>query len=216
MLPTHEFPGNYVYYVSFAAALAFFAYSVSMKCRLRDRRGDNRFDKLIDRVVSMGPYLLGNARVARKRYWYSGVLHWLIWWGFLVLQVRTINFLLKGFSTDISLEHLGGVYYDVIIRAPMDLFNILVIVGCLMAAYQRRFWKPARTTLNFDGWLILWFIGFLMVSDVFLNSFEFATDPHSGQAWSFLSYGLSQIWVHTGMSTRCRRVARLLVVLPPV
>jgi Fe-S oxidoreductase/nitrate reductase gamma subunit len=202
VLPTHEFPGNYVYYVSFAAALAFFAYSCAMKISVfATGRGDNRFDKLIDRVVSLVPYLLGNARVARKRYWYSGVLHSLIWWGFLVLQVRTINFLLKGFSTDISLEHIGGVYYDVIIRAPMDMFNILVIVGCLMAAYQRRFWKPARMTLNLDGWLILWFIGFLMVSDVFLNSFEFATDPHSGQAWSFLSYGLSQIWVHTGTST---------------
>ncbi|MBF6600540.1 MAG: (Fe-S)-binding protein [Dehalococcoidia bacterium] len=206
MLPTHEFPGNYVYYVSFVAALAFFAYSVTMKVAIfATGRGDNRFDKLIDRVVSMVPYLLGNARVARKRYWYSGVLHSMIWWGFLVLQVRTINFLLKGFSTEISLEHLGGAWYDVIIRAPMDLFNILVIVGCLMAAYQRAFWKPARMTLNFDGWLILWFIGFLMVSDVFLNSFEFATDPQSGQAWSFLSFGLSQVWLRTGMSTNMQQ-----------
>jgi Fe-S oxidoreductase/nitrate reductase gamma subunit len=201
VLPTHEFPGDYVYYVSLAAAVAFFVYSVAMKVSVfATGRGDNRFDKLIDRVVSLVPYLLGNARVARRRYWYSGMLHSMIWWGFLILQIRTLNFLLKGFSADISLEHLGGTYYDVLVRAPMDVFNILVIVGCLMAAYQRAFWKPARMTLNFDGWMILFFIAFLMVSDIFVNSFEFATDPASGQKWSFLAYGLSEVWNHVGVS----------------
>ncbi|MDE3096851.1 MAG: (Fe-S)-binding protein [Chloroflexota bacterium] len=201
MLPTHEFPGNYLYFISFAAALAFFAYSVGTRVAVFvTGRGDNRFDKLIERLVSLVPYLLGNARVARRRYWYSGVLHTMIWWGFLVLQVRTLNFLLKGFSTSISLEHLGGSYYDVLVRAPMDLFNILVIVGCLMAAYQRAFWKPARMSLNLDGWLILFFIAFLMVTDVFVNSFEIATDPHAGQAWSFLAYGLARVWDGIGMS----------------
>jgi Fe-S oxidoreductase/nitrate reductase gamma subunit len=201
LLPSHEFPGNYVYFVALVAAIAFFAYSVTMKVLVfATGRGDNRFDRLFERIASMGPYLLGNSRVARKRYWYSGLLHTMIWWGFLVLQIRTLNFLLKGFSTEISLEHLAGTWYDVLVRAPMDVFNILVIVGCLMAAYQRAFWKPARMTLNLDGWLILFFIAFLMVSDVFVNRFEFATDPAGGQKWSFLAYGFSEVWDHIGMS----------------
>ncbi len=201
MIPAHEFPGNYVYWVSFAAAVAFFIYSVSTKIAVLARgRGDYRFDHLFERVTSLVPYLLGNTRVARRRYWYSGLLHTLIWWGFLVLQVRTLNFLLRGFNNDISLEHLGGAFYDVIIRAPMDVFNVLVIVGCLMAAWQRAFWKPARLTFNFDAWMILFLIAFLMVTDVFVNSFEIATDPQSGQAWSFLAYGLAQLWDHAGMS----------------
>ena len=54
----------------------------------------------------------------------------MIYWGFIVLQVRTLNFLLKGVSEDISLEHLGGIFYDVLVRAPMDMFNILVLIGC--------------------------------------------------------------------------------------
>ncbi len=200
-MPSHEFPGNYVYYVSLVAFLAFFAYSVGIKVSVMARgKGDNRFDNIIERIISLGPYLLGNSRVARKRYWYSGVLHSLIYWGFIVLQVRTINFLLLGFSRDIAPEHWGGVFYDVLVRAPMDMFNILVLVGCGMAAWQRRFWKPARMTFNMDAWLILFFIAFLMVTDIFLNSFEIALHPESGQGWSFVAYSLAQVWNNIGIS----------------
>jgi Fe-S oxidoreductase len=201
VLPTHEFPGNYLYYVSFLAAIAFFVYSASIKISIFARgKGDNRFDHLIERVTSLVPYLLGNARVARKRYWYSGALHSMIYWGFIVLQVRTLNFLLKGISEDIALEHIFGYLYDITVRAPMDVFNILVLVGCGMAAWQRRFWKPARMTFNMDAWLILFFIAFLMVTDIFTNSFEIATDPQGGEKWSFLACGLSQMWDAIGLS----------------
>src|SRR5438128_1791367 len=93
MLPSYEFPGNYVFYVAFCAAVAFFIYSLSVKVAV-----------------------------------------------------------------------------------------------------------PARLTLNRDAWLILFLISFLMVTDVFVNSFEIATDPHGGQAWSFLAYGLAQVWNNIGMS----------------
>lgn len=201
MLPSYESPGNYIYYVSMFLGVAFLIYSVTVKVAIFARgKGDNRFDHLIERLTSLVPYLLGNARVARRRYWYSGVLHSLIYWGFIVLQIRTLNFILKGFNQEISFEHLGGAFYDVLVRAPMDGFNILVLIGCGMAAWQRRFWKPARMTFNFDAWLILFFIAFLMVSDVMTNSFEIATDPTSGAKWSFLAYGFARLWDGIGMS----------------
>ena len=201
MLPSHEFPGNYIFYVSLIAFLSFLAYSVGAKVAVFARgKGDNRFDHLFERITSLVPYLLGNSRVARKRYWYSGLLHSLIYWGFIVLQIRTFNFLLKGFNEDISFEHVFGVFYDITVRAPMDLFDILVLMGCAMAAWQRRFWKPARMTLNLDGWFILGFIVFLVISDVMVNSFEIATDPVGGEKWSFLAYSLAKFWDGIGMS----------------
>ncbi len=200
-MPSHELPGNAIYFAALAAALVFFAFSVSLKLRVFVRaKGDYRFDKPIQRIASLVPYLLGNARVARRRYWYSGMLHTMIWWGFLVLQIRTLNFLLKGFNSSISFEHLGGQYYDVAIRAPMDVFNILVLVGCAMAAWQRRFWKPARMTFNMDAWIILGFIVVMMVSDIFTNSLEIMLDPVGGERWSFLAYGLSRVWDGMGLS----------------
>ncbi|MEK7693327.1 MAG: heterodisulfide reductase-related iron-sulfur binding cluster [Chloroflexota bacterium] len=201
MLPSHEFPGNYLFYLSMVAGVAFLAYSVAVKVSVFARgKGDNRFDHLFERLTSLVPYLLGNARVARKRYWYSGVLHSLIYWGFIVLQIRTLNFILKGVNEDISFEHVFGFFYDITVRAPMDVFNILVLVGCGMAAWQRRFWKPARMTFNMDAWIILFFIAFLMVTDVMTNSLEIATDPQGGEKWSFLAYTFAKLWDGIGLS----------------
>ena len=200
-MPSHELPGNVIYFAIFASALAFFAYSVAVKLSVfLKAKGDYRFDKPVQRVLSLVPYLLGNARVARKRYWYSGMLHSMIWWGFLVLQIRTVNFLLKGINSDISFEHLGGDFYDVLVRGPMDTFNILVLIGCAMAAWQRRFWKPARMTFNMDAWTILFLIAFMMVSDIFTNSLETILEPAGGEKWSFVAYGLSQVWDAAGLS----------------
>ena len=201
MLPTWEYPGNWIYYISLIVGIGFFIYSASVKVSIFARgKGDNRFDKLIERLTSLVPYLVGNARVARRRYWYSGVLHSFIYWGFIVLQVRTANFLLKGFDKDWAIESWAPMFYDYLVRFPMDLFNILVLVGCGMAAWQRAFWKPARMTFNLDAWLILFFISFLMVSDIFTNSFEFATDPHDGQKFSFVAYSFSELWQAMGLS----------------
>ena len=54
----------------------------------------------------------------------------------------------------------------------MDMFNLLVLVGVAMAAFQRFFVRPPRLTLNMDAWIILGLLTLLMVSDILVNSFE--------------------------------------------
>ncbi len=217
-VPSHELPGNVIYFAALAAGIGFFIYSVSLKLRVfMKAKADYRFDHLVERVTSLVPYLLGNSRVARKRYWYSGLLHTMIWWGFLVLQIRTLNFLIKGFNSDISFEHLGGFYYDVLVRAPMDVFNILVLIGCGMAAWQRRFWKPARMTFNTDAWIILFLIAFLMVTDIFTNSLEIDGRPRRRREVELRGVRpLARVGRHGALAGHARRHARLLVVRPPV
>ena len=201
MAPSTDFPGNVFYYLVLIGFLGFFAFSVAVRMKwFTKSQWVDRFSKPIQRAVGLIPYLLGNARVARKRYWYSGSLHTMIWLGFVVLQVRTLNFLLNGVHEDISFEHNLGVVWDYALRPTLDVFNILVIVGVAMAAYQRFFWKPQRMTLNWDGWLTLFFIGWLMVTDVFTNSFEIYLFDPENKEWSFLAYGLSEVWGELGMS----------------
>jgi Fe-S oxidoreductase len=181
--------------------LGFFAWSVAVRFKwFTKTKWVNRFTDPIERAIGLGPYLLGNARVARRRYWYSGALHTMIWLGFLVLQVRTLNFILNGVHEDISLEHNLGELWDYLLRPLMDVFNILVIVGVGMAAFQRFVWRPQRMTLNLDGWIILFFIFWLMVTDVMTNSLEIYLFDGENVKWSFLAYGVSQIWEELGMS----------------
>src|SRR3989475_4455500 len=188
MTPANEFPGNIIYYLLFLGFLGFFAYSAYTRFGWVTRgKWINRFDRLVDRLAGLVPLLLGNSRVVRPNYWYSGLLHTLIWWGFIVLQVRTLNFLLNGFDHSISLEHILGDVYNYALRPMMDVFNILVILGVAMAAYQRLFWRPKPLTLNSDAWIILGLIFFLMVTDVFTNSFEIYLFPRAHPGLSFLA-----------------------------
>jgi Fe-S oxidoreductase len=199
--PSTDFPGNIFFYAFLIGFIAFFIWSVSVRFRwFASAQWVNRFGQVIERVVGLFPYLLGNSRVMRPQYWYSGVLHSLIWWGFIVLQIRTLNFILNGIDHDISLEAILGDFWDYFLRPAMDVFNILVIVGVSMAAYQRFFVRPPRLTLNMDAWIILFLIFWLMVTDVMVNSFEIYLFDDSGEKWSFLAYGVAQIWDGLGMS----------------
>jgi Fe-S oxidoreductase len=199
--PSTDFPGNIFFYAFLIGFTAFFIWSVSVRLRwFASAQWVNRFGDLIERIVGLFPYLLGNSRVVRPRYWYSGILHSLIWWGFIVLQVRTLNFLLNGIDRDISLEKNLGDVWDYVMRPLMDTFNILVIVGVAMAAYQRFFVRPPRLTLNVDAWIILFLIFWLMVTDVMVNSFEIYLFDQDHEQFSYLAYGVSQIWDALGMS----------------
>jgi len=200
MAPANDFPGNIVFYVLFLGFAAFFAWSAYVRVRfITQAKWVNRFTDPIRRTLDLIPWLLGNLRVARPAYWYSGVLHTLIWWGFIVLQIRTLNFLLNGVDGSISLESIFGVVYDGL-RPVMDVFNILVIIGVAMAAFQRFVWRPNRLTLNMDAWIILSLLFFLMVSDVIVNSFEIYLFDHDNEKLAFLAYGVAEIWDNVGMS----------------
>lgn len=199
--PSTDFPGNIFFYVFFFGFLAFFIYSAAVRFRwFTSAQWVNRFTQPVERAIGLIPWLLGNARVARPQYWYSGLLHTLIWWGFIVLQVRTLNFLLNGVNHDISLEANLGDIWDYVMRPLMDVFNVLVIAGVGMAAFQRFVWRPQRLTLNYDAWIILFLIFWLMVTDVFVNSFEIYLFEGSSEELSFLAYGVAQIWDGLGMS----------------
>ncbi len=204
MTPANEFPGNIFFYAIFFGFMGFFAWSAYVRARwLFVAQPLNRLNHLFWRLAGLVPWLLGNARVARPRYWYSGLLHTLIWWGFIVLQIRTLNFLLNGIDHDISFEGLAPNAYD-FLRPVMDAFNVLVIVGIGMAAFQRLVWKPKRMSLNIDGWMTLFFIFWLMVTDVMVNSFEFYLHPEAeafqNAEVSFLAYGFSELWGELNMS----------------
>jgi Fe-S oxidoreductase len=201
--PSTSFPGNVGFYIALIAFFSVFLFlagirvAVLARAKREDRLGTP--SEIWERIVTFPQYVLGTARVNRPRYWYSGLLHTFIFWGFIVLQVRTLNFLLDGIDEEFSLEsNLGWVYTAFL--PVMDLFNLLVIVGVLLAAYQRAFVRPPRLTLNWDAWFILFLIWFLMVTDVLLHSFSIYLEPGDHDAFAFLAYGVAQIWEWMDMS----------------
>jgi hypothetical protein len=143
MAPSTEFPGNIFFYLLFVGFVAFFLWAVYLRLRviLRGKKVV-RWDRLPERLVTALGLVGGNWRVAsRRRYWLSGIAHTMIFWGFITLQVRTLNFLLDGVHEDASFQSLLGDVYTWY-RPVMDLFDVLVIVGVGIAAFQRVVLRP--------------------------------------------------------------------------
>ncbi|MBI1886710.1 MAG: (Fe-S)-binding protein [Chloroflexi bacterium] len=197
--PSTEFPGNIFYALLFFGFVSFFVWSVAVRFRwLARAQWINRFSEPIRRAIDLIPWVLGNSRVARPRYWYAGVLHTAIFWGFIALQFRTLNFLLNGIDHGVSLERAFGPVWTWALRPSMDAFNAFVILGVAMAAWQRFVWRPKRLTLNWDAWVILGLIFWLMVTDIFVNSAEIALGRSENDWQSFIAFGFANLWDRIG------------------
>lgn len=200
MAPSNELPGNIFFYLIIVGFTAFFLLTVAARLvPFLKAKGASRFDHLPARVGDFLLIMIGQSKFWRRKYWYSGILHPLIFWGFLVLLIRSLNLLLSGIADPLSLEHLPFHVFDGY-KPVMDLFNVLVIVGILMGAYERFVVKPQRLTLNLDAWRILGLIFFLMVTDILANSFELNLEGGTKQAYSFVAYGVSNVWSGMNMS----------------
>ena len=203
MAPSTAFPGNAAFYLALIGFASFFLFTagvralVMLRAKREDRLGSVR--DIVERIVTFPALVLGTSRINRPRYWYAGLLHTLIFWGFLTLQIRTLNFLLDGINEDISLESIFGDLYT-LYRPIMDLFNVLVIVGVGLAVVQRLFVKPARLTLNVGAWVILFLTWFLMVTDVFTNSCAIFLERGDKDAFTFWAFGMANLWDAIGMS----------------
>ncbi len=71
----------------------------------------------------------------------SGMMHLLIFWGFLILFVGTE---LIALEHDTPLSFLHGLFY-LIYSFAEDLFGVCMLVGVAIAAYRRYVVRPART-----------------------------------------------------------------------
>jgi len=198
--PSNELPGNIFFYLIIAGFSAFFLLTIAARLiPLIQAKGAPRLDHLPARIGDFLLIMVGQWKFFRRQYWYSGILHPLIFWGFLVLLVRSLNLLLSGVADPLSMEHLPFHVFDGF-KPVMDLFNVLVMVGIGLAAYQRIFVKPPRMTLNRDAWMILGLIFFLMVTDILGNSFELNLEKGEKEAYAFVAYGVSGIWSGVDLS----------------
>ncbi len=83
--------------------------------------------------------VLGQKKVLRWHY--SGILHALIFWGFIVLFTTIVEMYGEAFSSDFVFPIIGGTKP---LAFMQNLFTLLVLVGVSMALYLRIVVKPKR------------------------------------------------------------------------
>ena len=147
-------------------ALAAFAWSASRRWQLLNiGRGENRFDRIGDRLAAVWRYAFRQERM--DYYQPAGIAHKLIFTGFIVLLFRTLVLWGRGFYPSWNLfvlapwMPLGKVY-----EFAKDVIATLVLVGVAVYVYYRTIKHPRRMTLSFEGLLILMIIGTMMIADM--------------------------------------------------
>lgn len=123
------------------------------------------------------------------RFPFSGLLHALVFWGFLVILFGSIEMIIDGiFGTERILSFLGPVY-DVIM-ASGDIFALVVAVAIIIFIIRRVFLNIRRfegTEMkhksHLDANIALTLIFLLMVSLLGMNVYYFILHPDSPEGY---------------------------------
>ncbi|OGR13275.1 MAG: electron transfer flavoprotein [Desulfobacterales bacterium RIFOXYA12_FULL_46_15] len=160
---------------------------------------DNRFDHIGKRIENLIVIWLGQIR--QPRYMLAGVLHIIIFAGFLILSVRSTSLVIIGFSDGFVLPGLGGglgLVYNFI----KDYAATFVLLACIVAAVRRGIYKPKRYAVpekygkdhTAEAVFVLGIISTLMISESLFEATEAAFEFQKTGEVHFLA-PLTLVWL---------------------
>lgn len=162
-------------------AAGFFGYSGYRFHRLyrlaktQTGKAPQRFNRIPERLIQTLINVIGQKAVLQKPG--IGTLHTLIFWGFIIITVGTLEQFASTLIPGFSLEFLGQPIY-VSLLFIQDLFTSFVLLAVLGALYRRVVLKPKHLGQSSDAFWVLAFTGSLMVSIFLMNaSHLLATAP---------------------------------------
>jgi len=157
---------------------------------------DNRFDKPLERLKTVAVNVLLQKRLLNNRL--AGTVHLLIFYGFIVITLGTIQLILSGLSRNLGLPLVGG---NPVYQVLLDVFATLVLVSCGVAAYRRVALRPPRLDNTADAFLILGLIALLMVSLLLSEAFGIRSGGSATAASSPIGGGLALLFGSVSVET---------------
>ncbi len=148
------------------AALTAFGFSAVRRSRLLlSGRYEDRFGDWKTRLIGTWRYAFKQEKM--DYYQPAGTAHRLIFIGFLVLTIRTVILIGRGFIPDFNLWILGtssplGKAYEF----AKDSVAICVLAGVSVFVYFRKIKPQRRMTLSAEAMMILGIIATMMIADM--------------------------------------------------
>jgi Fe-S oxidoreductase/nitrate reductase gamma subunit len=198
--------------VALAVAGTLFARRAIFLTRLvRAAQPTERFDDLPGRSRNEAVIVLGQRKLFQRLL--PGVMHALIFWGFLVLFPTIVMAMLAAVNREWSLPWLGSQGW---FMALVDVFVLAVLAGVVLAFWIRKVMKPKR----FDGShlgeadFILAMIALVVLTLLGWHASRIAAGLNEWPAQaSFLSNAVSKVIPAPSVSERVFDWAHVLVIL---
>ncbi len=161
MEPTREIYGNIVggevVYLFMIVSFGLLGWALYQRFRLwQQGRPEQRFDVLVERLKTMLIHGLGQRKTLREST--PGLLHFLMYSGFIVLFIGT---LMVAVQEDMGLVFLVGPFY-LFFSLTLDVFGLLCFVGVAGLTYRRYVVQPTGLDNRREDLIILlWFLAVL-------------------------------------------------------
>jgi Fe-S oxidoreductase len=194
MLPDASQWPPYVLGAMIIAGIAFFAALWPKFSVLRKAMNENRLDRLCDRLRNTLWIAFGQSKMFKDGS--AGWMHALIFWGFLILLFRALQFFFIGLFPDAVIgfpgsEVIGGVYNWV-----KNVVVVLVTLACVYALYRRLVTKPKRLNLSVEGIVILVLILLIMATDIGFEGAKYGVNEDPGRKVLYENALFVFYWTH--------------------
>ncbi|WP_319409460.1 (Fe-S)-binding protein [uncultured Desulfosarcina sp.] len=156
-------------------------------------------DRIPQRILNVLKIWLAQYR--QPRYLMAGVVHIMIFAGFLILSIRSSSLVVMGISDSFVMPGFGGLLGD-IYSILKDYAATVVLVACAIAAYRRAVVKPARYAVpakygkdhTAEALFVLGLISTLMISESLFEASSVAANVQRGFHAEFLA-PISLAWL---------------------
>ncbi len=189
-----------MFIIIFLGALGFFGFSVRrMIALIAMGKPENRWDKPGERLKNMMTVAFGQSKLFREPA--AGMMHALIFWGFLVLLSSVLEAIGEGLIQGSSFRFIGLLYQPLVFL--QDLFAGLVLIGVSLALYRRYILRPKRLQgdrhAHIDAAIILLTIFVIIISLLGQNAARLQLGTRD--AGRFLSAALVPLLTSSDAST---------------
>ncbi len=171
--------GNFIFIAVFLASISLFLFNsrkILEILKLGKPEPGNRLDNTAERLKNMLSVAIAQQKILRDPL--AGFLHLLIFWGFMVLTIGTIEAILEGFYSRFSYRLILGNNLFYVLTLLQEGFGACVLTAAVLLLVRRYVSPPKRFSgvemkpdSRMDATIVLLMIITLMVSMFLANSF---------------------------------------------
>ncbi|MBI5589488.1 MAG: (Fe-S)-binding protein [Deltaproteobacteria bacterium] len=164
---------------------------------------DPRLNSILDRLANMFKFAIGQYR--QPRYMMAGVLHIVLFAGFMILSLRSITLVILGLKEGFVLPGLGGVAGQ-IYGVLKDVAATSVFLACVVGMVRRGIFRPERYDVpkkygkdhTSEAVFVLMLITGLVTCDMIFEGTQAAAQLQKGLHAEFLLPGMGA-WMAAGI-----------------
>ncbi len=176
-----------IFIVVLLIALAMFTYAVVRRVQyVLVGRPEWRFDRPLTRTGGFLMLVFGQRKLFKERV---GVIHFFIFWGFIIIAFGTLQIIAEGIRPGVALpwaENYGFMF-------AKDVLSLIVEAGLLVLVYIRYVYRKTRMEPNLEAGLIIGLIFFLILTEFFYSATAWALDYFPGRDGAFVSAAIGSL-----------------------